>query len=799
MKVSADMFGQPGKCIACRQKIRIPTPDQLPPNTTDVYLRDHPEFLRRVKRRSSSRKAVTEVQRPRPDEADKPRKLTIPLDVLEPLQTLCSQAALLEAETNKLGNATGGARDNKRDELRKQRRRVKRATEDLREELRQRLMEVAIELTATQEKIAESNLSVRVGELDFPQYQGEIDRMRRRRDSLERRQQNLRGWIAVDNPYMAGGLRRVDINATPPREFRVTFRGDEEERATGLEGLLEGLRDALRTRALSEERLERHAQKPVQRSATSDDDHDDEALAQANRERALAQIQYHRKRLDQRLQDYASDLEAVAAQLDHARGRHQAGSLPTPRFNELERELLRGKTDLIKGRDLIKRALAANSEHDVPTARGTFMQRLTRLDDGAGSAMEQVFAWSSVVAMLASLFLPLTSDVSPASAWQTYSGSSGGIWLVIVPVLAAAMSAGAIMVSSTGVRGGLMAGSALIVLFVFHYFFHESAFRDTPLAEAIRRAGAWYAQPAPIVFGFGIALLALAAAVSLARVPRLRLWVPGLPAIAIIFCVVIATNVFGLRVPKPSFAPARIAPSAANAPGLHAVELTIMNEGGREMHIRTGTTLRNGYRLLLDKNVGTTSWQDRGLPESIEIGGVTIPVDAGRVPNVRIAPEQTATFTFRVESGTYRASLLPIYGESFMDLPFVVEAGTAEVPETAPESSEEEPEGVAIQTPPEEPAEGEPLEEEQPMLRPSTAEVELRGIITAPGRDPVFSIDVQSISGEIENIMLGLGEELYGGWKVSEFNRRLQTVTLSNESSIIILRRSERQPLRTTR
>ncbi len=799
MKVSADMFGQPGKCIACRQKIRIPTPSQLPPNTVDVYLRDHPEFLRSIKRRSSSRKAVTEVQRPKKRDAEKPRKLTIPLDVLEPLQTLCSQAVLLEAENKKLGSSSGGASDNKRDDLRKQRRLVSRALDDLREELRQRLMEVAIELTATQEKIAESNLSVRVGELDFPQYQGEIDRMRRRRDSLERRQQNLRGWIAVNDPYMAGGLRRVDIAATPPRQFRVTFRGDEEEKATGLEGLLDGLREALRTRALSEERLEGHAQKRIQRSADADLEHDDEALAQANRERALAQIQYYRKRLDQRLHDYASDLEAVAAQLDHARGRHQAGSLPTPRFTELERELLRGKTDLVKGRDLIKRALAANSEHDVPAARGTFMQRLTRLDNDAGATLEQGLAWASVVTMLGALFLPLTGDVSPAGAWQAYSGSSGGIWLVIVPVLAAAMTAATVMVSAAPIRGALMAGSALIALFVFHFFFHESAFRDSPLGEAIRRAGAWYYQPAPIAFAVGIALLAGASVVSLARAPRYRLWIPGLAAIAVILCVVVATDLFGVRVPAPAFVPAHIKRIGSETPAQYSAEVTVINQGGRAIHVRTGTTLRNGYRLIVDEKVGTNSWRDLGWPKSIAIGGVQIPVDADRFPNVRIAPDQIATFTYQLPAGEYRASLLPIYGDDSIDLPIMIDPETLAEPEPATETEPTEATPTDVTEAPQEAIVETEYPEEMEELRPTSASVELRGIITAPGRDPVFSIDLQSISGEIERVRLKLGEELYGGWKVSEFNPQQQTVTLSNEVSVIILRRSEQQPLRTTR
>ena len=118
-------------------------------------------------------------------------------------------------------------------------------------------------------------------------------------------------------------------------------------------------------------------------------------------------------------------------------------------------------------------------------------------------------------------------------------------------------------------------------------------------------------------------------------------------------------------------------------------------------------------------------------------------------------------------------------------------------PATQSEPAEETPSEIT-EVPQEELVEPE-FPEEMEEVRPTSATVELRGIITAPGRDPVFSIDLQSVSGEIERVRLKLGEEIYGGWKVSEFNPQQQTVTLSNEVSVIILRRSEQQPLRTTR
>lgn len=73
--------------------------------------------------------------------------------------------------------------------------RIHAAEQDLEEELRQRLMETAIELAASQEKIAELNLAVRAGEMPYAEYRTQVDCLRRRRDNHERRQSKLaRPW-----------------------------------------------------------------------------------------------------------------------------------------------------------------------------------------------------------------------------------------------------------------------------------------------------------------------------------------------------------------------------------------------------------------------------------------------------------------------------------------------------------------------------------------------------------------------------------------------------------------------------
>ncbi|MCC6154500.1 MAG: hypothetical protein IT367_12110, partial [Candidatus Hydrogenedentes bacterium] len=215
MKVSEDMFGRPGKCVACRLKIRIPTPDEIPPNTDVIYLKDHPELLRKVKRRGGGdepkrkereKEEIEVAPLPDIDPKGKVRKALGPLNVLEPLRLVHNLSAKVEKQLAAIKDSKDGkdldeiARKNpKVSELLGVRTRIHAAEQDLEEELRQRLMETAIELAATQEKIAELNLAVRVGELPYAEYRIQVDRLRRRRDNHERRQSNLRGWLTVDD------------------------------------------------------------------------------------------------------------------------------------------------------------------------------------------------------------------------------------------------------------------------------------------------------------------------------------------------------------------------------------------------------------------------------------------------------------------------------------------------------------------------------------------------------------------------------------------------------------------------
>ncbi|MBM3290874.1 MAG: hypothetical protein FJY92_12050, partial [Candidatus Hydrogenedentes bacterium] len=366
MKVSEDMFGRPGKCVACRLRIRIPTPDEIPPNTDVIHLKDHPELLRKIKRGVSAdqskqrekgreKEEVEVAPLPDVDPKDKVRKALGPLDVLDSLRQVRSLAANVEKQL-------AGVKGAREAELLGVRTRIRAAEQDLEEELRQRLMETAIELASTQEKIAELHLAVRVGELAYSDYRTQIDRLRRRRDNHERRQSNLRGWLTVDDVHAAGGAMEVSFDQIPKGAFRVTFANELNDNDTLLDCHVESLRGALADRAQAERKLT-EAKKLNAADATAD--------AKAQHERTQARVQHARERLEQLADDYSNDVQAIDAQLDHTRGRLQVGQIKREEFSQTEEGLLRAKTDLAKARALVVRALNANGADEVPRARGT--------------------------------------------------------------------------------------------------------------------------------------------------------------------------------------------------------------------------------------------------------------------------------------------------------------------------------------------------------------------------------------------------------------------------------------------
>lgn len=797
MKVSEDMYGRPGKCVACRLKIRIPTPDEIPPNTDVIHLKDHPELLRKVKKGGAAegkpreKEEVEVAPLPDIDPKGKVRKALGPLDVLEPLRIVHSLAAKLEKqlagaqavkETKSLDEAA--RKDPQVAEWLGVRARIRAAEQDLEEELRQRLMETAIELAATQEKLAELNLAVRVGELPYADYRSQVDRLRRRRDNHERRQSNLRGWLTVDDVHRAGGMADVSFDQIPKGAIRITFANELDDNVTLLDGHIEGLRQSLSARAHAERKLT-EAKKIKSASGNGVSAVELVADAKAQHERAQAQVQYARERLEQLADDYSNDVQAIDAQLDHARGRLQVGQLKREEFAQTEEHLLRAKTDLTKARALVVRALNANNADEVPRARGTFVARLAHGKPGLRAPVDAWVAWAGAGLVLVSLFLPI-GDGKTALQLARLDSASGatGHWFVLFPIFVAVLSVLTAFVPGLSARGLGYCAVWLLGCLLTTAFIHESGYSDSPASEALRIGGPVLLRPGTIVYGLGLLAMAVAGALTLMVTRDGRIILP-LTAVATIAGVgAVITDLGGIRTPKPEL---RIDVRALTdtAQPVHEATIIVSNAGGREMLLASNSTVANAYALTVEKRIGKNSGIDVSAPVSVRVGAVQVPPGSFPVPRLPVRPGESAVLTYQLPVGDYRATLKSAKGSVEQDRSFTLEPLAVSPPDGVPN------EASAAQTP-------ETQQRPAPsslLMEALSAEATLRGVLTSGDRPARFSIAVTLPDGATSERAYTIGDEVFTNWVVSEFNPSEQTVTLTKGNRIVILRRGEPEKL----
>jgi hypothetical protein len=466
MKVSPSMYGRPGKCVACRQKIRIPTANEIPPDTKELFLREHPEFLRKasVSPDPGGDAAFDSDADSLPLGKEDRQEAPTALEILEPLRVLCSLEAKVERQRRALKDS-GSAEElsSRKAELDGQRARIRRARSELDETLRQNLMEVAIELANVQQRIAGMNLNARVGEMDFSAYREEVDSARRRRDHLERRQHDLRGWVATRDVTTAGGYVDVSLDHIPERPElrfpRVVDTGQSllEEHIAALRDALERRERAERKRSEAERLTPAEGESPKRLKALR-------LECQAEVRRAQSAVSFYSQRIGRLRDDYEADLQALESQLDIARGRLQVGEIDRKQFDEVERRLLRAKADLVKAVVLARRVLSVPSAADLPVPRGTFLKRLAPPPSVVSA--DSYVAGAGALVLAASVLLPALQGRSLVSAFLALP-AFGLLGLLALIVLAACGAAVLAVVPNRKARGlglGIVAIVAVVVL-----------------------------------------------------------------------------------------------------------------------------------------------------------------------------------------------------------------------------------------------------------------------------------------------------------------------------------------------
>lgn len=796
MKVSSSMFGRPGKCVACRQKIRVPRRSEIGDDCTEIYLRDHPEFLRKTAAKSKASKKSA----PAPEEnlhvgeasdvddiqlGDETEDLgsAVPSDVLDTLQLLCSLEDKVRRKSNDVREmAPGPRRSQEKNSIMGYKALIRNARASLDDKLRDRLHVVADQLSDTKDQIGRAALSVRVGEFDYLTYQRHVTTLRQRRDRLARRRENLAGWLHTQDPYLAGGLMEVSFDDIPVEVGDVTFPLEEVNTDAPINIWVRELREAMTWREGADRKV-REVRRMKRENALPDSGLGDPELEeQASASRARALVNFCRERLTLLTKDLDDDNKAIKAHLEHIRSRVESGELGKSAYENLEVELLQAESDNNRARALAGRALNANSVQDVPQPSGTLVERMGAPVNATqrGWGLDSWVAWVAAAVLLVNIFAPIATG-------QTMST------MVLMPTMVFGLFVSATLLFLAGAvpfrvaRGVLLNVIWVVTALYMAYTINETRFWVGPAGAALRSDPLWFTAPGILLLLLGALVMGLAASVSLVNVPgwrRLPRWSALLVATGMVFFL---SNYGGAGIARPYLEEPANKPSEED-PSRYASIITLRNDGWRPLWLgERYPRVPAPVTFLLERRIGADSWQDPLIPDQyLEQEGQWITASGDVFPNITIAPGASVRFRYLLEDGTYKAQVIapPAVGfdhaERTMTLAPLAEA--LAVPATE------------VDAPPRDP-ENDPVIEADPVVADATQEyartVELRGTMNSAQRTPRFVIVVVDGQGRESKLHVDLGSDIVDGWRAEEYNPSTQTLTLANEGAILVLRAGE--------
>lgn len=811
MRVSSTMFGRPGKCIACRQKIRVPRLDEIPPDVTEIYLKDHPEFLRKVNPlprfsevdRSPRAETPNEVpsddfDEPNLGDGDEPATVQ-PLDPLEPLRLLCSLEEKVERlieKTRREPQAAGTDRAT----LIRYRALVRNARSAFDDQLRDQLIDAADQLANTRDAIARAIMSLRVGELAHDQYLERIRPLRAQRDNLERRAHNLRGWLATGDSALAGGYVDARLEEVPVEPSPIPPMLEARNTGSLLQQHVESLRAAMRERASAERKLAEWQRIERERALPATEVEAGRRESEAIRLRAAASVAFCRACIEQAVQDAEQDNKAIRAFLDAQRGRLQTGDIDANTYRSLESKLVHVQNDNGHARDFARRALAANSAADLPRASSTLLERLA-----AGGDAPRALGWDTWIAWGASVLMVVNIAV-PITRQQTTSN------LVAAPSLSIALFAvaGAVAlmgaITNRALRASLLNITWVAISVLGAGYLHETWHGDSPLGLAMRSDPSWFTNPGMIMLALCAMLTGLAAATSVLPVRDLRRAPAMAGAVILILLSIMLTDLFGQLTARPRLGEPNLTVSG-QSPGEYEVRVILANEGWRSLQFGAPPQLAvQPAVFLMERQLGPDSWSDVTLQQlyrdrlASQLGG-----RANAFPMLNLAGGEAIELAYHLPPGNYRVQVQVLKNPELSHVrnftltdsdelrstmvEEVIDPSGASTPPTSPTALV--PEAAASTVPVAAPLTEEP---QAPAATPEVAAapealVQLQGVINAAGRDPRFIVILTLPGEEPVRKYVALGEVVAGPWKAAEFNPEAQTLTLSNDQRLLVLDR----------
>lgn len=813
MKVSSTMFGRPGKCVACRQKIRIPRMDEIPTDVTEISLKDFPQFLRTPK----APVVFSEVERaqgagPDTDDGDgdlalgdgEPAGPAVPLDPLEPLRILCSLEEKIDAQLAALKKNSGPTASADKATLVRYRTLVRNSRSAFDDRLRDRLVESTDQLNGVKESLARAYMSMRIAELNYDEYQQRVRPLREQRDRLERRIQNLRGWLVTSSPDVAGGYLDVRLEDVPVEAPSLNLPAEVRATVGLLEQHIEGLRNALRERADCERKLTEWQRIERERALPQAEIERGRRESEGVRTRAAEALSFARARLEQAAQDAEQDNKAIRSYLEALRSRVQGGELDTATFKAQELRLLSVQNDNTSARALARRALAANSHIDVPRPVSSLMQRLADTGNSTGLGADSWFAWAASALLALNIAVPLTRH-QPAGNMAAAPGFAFGLFI------AAAALALIALIPRRPLRAALLSIAWVVLCVGGGAYLHEVWYSPSAIGVAMRLDPTWFTSPGLLLLALAGMVAGLAASVSVLPVRELRRAPAMAAAVILVVLCLLLTDVFGVLTARPTLEEPTIKPISA-ASGESDVRIDLGNAGWRTLQLGGDARFATSpATFVLERRVGNDSWEDvtlRRLNRESLAGQLS--GRAGNFPSLELAGGEHLRVAYRLTPGTYRVQVQMnnnpaqtqvrnftlAEGEGLPD----ASASTEPTVVTPPGPRAAAPAPAPAETVPDEPAaEAEPAAPEATTSTETTpaaqavpagaAEVVLQGVINAAGRDPRFIVILTLPGADPKRSYLALGETVAGKWKAAEFNPGPQTLTLNDGERLLVLER----------
>lgn len=804
MKVSPAMYGRPGKCVACRQKIRIPRLEEIPADGQPLYLKDHPELLRGPRPAAASASAAVDEPSEDPEEFslgseeldEEAESLErTPLVTLAPLQLLCNfdDAIHHQLDAFRLSSGTpeGSAAD--KATLMGYRALLKSTRNGLDEELRAKLVAAGEELSATVERISQATLALRIGEIDYQKFRATVAPLRRQREVLEWRRQNIRGWLATHDPYMAGGRIEVRLENVPCEGLPIKLPPEPYTDGLIADQLLEHLRSAIKAREKIAHRLAGFDRVPPGADTSAQAElpaKDSRAALEAEQCRIRATVAFFRRRLDQAVQDCDSDIRAIKANIEVIRSQFEKQTLDEASYQAMELELLRAQSDNSSMRDLALRAIRATKAVQVPLPRGTFLKRISKPTPTSGVTVDCWLAWLGSGTMLACIFVLMLSQ-------RVYGGIldfQGASLVLFVSALLLAILA---FIPKREMRGALIAVCWVCACIAGFLFLHEARYSENALGSALRMAPSPALRLEVGLFVFCAFMAGTPVFAALMPLPRHRK-IPLLSTLIVLLSLwAIQTDAAGLFLPRPAIGEAAAKPEDTRQ-NLYEVSIPVFNEGRRPFWLGGRLdVVPTPVKYALERRVGPDLWEN--VLNTRPDGTDSDAHDFRRTP-LKLTGGGLVNLPYRLSPGVYRVRLSSaIPGFEQIESSFTLEPITVAniTPPPLPRLAPPAIPGLDIVAGEEntEPEETEGAEERETAVvrdsRPSGIEIVLRGVITGEGRPPRFVVDVTRRSGVIKRLTLSLGEVVYGPWAAYEFSPGNKTLTLSDGDRLVILQRGQ--------